>query len=97
VQNIQIPDDQHAKLTETAIAASYQNVEAMIQANTEKLTDPRESLSEEKLCQSVAVCGKENAQIETRGGCDARESLLEFGKELGFKLPKKQLNSKTKS
>jgi len=37
VQNIQIPDDQYAKLTETAIAASYQNVEAMIQGNTEKI------------------------------------------------------------
>lgn len=89
MQNIQIPDDQYARLTERAAAEGYADVTAFIVslAGVQE-PDPRGPLSEVDLQESVSQLNAAEAEIEVNGGRDAMEALLEIGQELGFKSPR---------
>jgi len=83
---IDIPDDQFKKLTERVQAAGYADVPAFISALAAEPfdDDPRGPMTEEQLRQSVAELEAADATIDAGGGRDAREALLELGREFGF-------------
>lgn len=85
---IDIPDDQFKKLSERAQAAGFADVPAFISAIAgEPFDDPRSSMTEEELRQSVAELEAADATIDAGGGHDAREALLKLGRGFGFKRP----------
>ncbi len=84
---IEIDNKQYEKLTVVAHAAGYADVPAFIHALAEESTeDPRGSLREEELKESLDQCDRSMAEFSSDGGQDAEEVFLEIGHKRGFNL-----------
>ncbi len=84
---IQIPDEQYDKLTLRATAAGYEDVAALIAAMAEESTvDPRGTLSQSELRESVAKLKQADASIDAGKGIEAEEALRRIALKHGLQI-----------
>lgn len=86
---VEFSQDVYNQLQERAAAAGFADVASFVVALVEDMaTDPRGSLSDEELRDSIAACERGESQIKAGQCHDMREALLQIGRDFGLELPR---------
>ncbi len=89
MQNIQLSDDQFQRLSALAHAAGYQDVPAFIASFADEPTaDPRGDVANSQLQKNVAAMERGETEIDSGGGQDMKEALVEIAGKYNLKISK---------
>jgi hypothetical protein len=86
---INLPPQQIQQLTQQATVAGYDSLETYVSdvllrlAGGSHLAEPS-TPTEQELAASLEMCDRGMNEINSGGGIDAREALLEIGRKRGF-------------